>query len=196
MYLETSNISWFRLITSFLIYTQIFPIISHIDIKKLSFTFIQTLSLSLQRCIRESLIQKKLSSPKIIFIYHKKRRKKKERERSSQQSYQIRAFVLLIIISRRDGDIRLRNDPVTGDDPNFWTLVRDSVVAKWGVEPCNLDRSEIKWAEPSVLDPAGLSTRPNPIPRPTAGRPIIYLFSLSYRAVQCSRESATPCRGY
>lgn len=143
-----------------------------------------------------TLIQKKLSSPKIIFIYHKKRRKKKERERSSQQSYQIRAFVLLIIISRRDGDIRLRNDPVTGDDPNFWTLVRDSVVAKWDVEPCNLDRSEIKWAEPSVLDPAGLSTRPNPIPRPTAGRPIIYLFSLSYRAVQCSRESATPCRGY
>lgn len=194
MYLESSNISWFRLITSFLIYTQIFLIISHIDIKKLSFTFIQTLSLSLQCCILCELSSKRNSRLPKSFSFIT-RREKKEKEKD-QQSYQIRAFVLLIIISRRDGDIRLRNDPVTGDDPNFWTLVRDSVVAKWGVEPCNLDRSEIKWAEPSVLDPAGLSTRPNPIPRPTAGRPIIYLFSLSYRAVQCSRESATPCRGY
>lgn len=56
--------------------------------------------------------------------------------------------------------IRLRNDPIIGDDPNFWTLVRD-----WDVELCNLDRSEIKWPEPSVLNP-GLSTRPNPFQRP------------------------------
>ena len=160
LYLESSNISWFRLITSFLIYiyTNFSDHITYRYQETIFYFYSDSFAIITMLHSLWTLIQKKLSSPKIIFIYH--------------------------------------NDPVTGDDPNFWTLVRDSVVAKWDVEPCNLDRSEIKWAEPSVLDPAGLSTRPNPIPRPTAGRPIIYLFSLSYRAVQCSRESATPCRGY
>lgn len=41
-----------------------------------------------------------------------------------------------LLFPEGDGDtvaFRLRNDPVIGDDPNFWTLVRDSVVIKWDV---------------------------------------------------------------
>lgn len=169
---------WFRLITWFLIYTrQIFSKwISRYRETDLSFTFI----LSLYYCYHNVAFVKETLVPK-SFSFIARRERKKERKRSSQQSYQIHPYYGDFIVPEyyysihprllfpeemaTSVAIRLRNDPVIGDDPNFWTLVRDSVVINWDVEPCNLDRSEIKWSEPSVLNPR-LSTRPNPFQRP------------------------------
>lgn len=63
------------------IYTQIFLIISHIDIKKLSFTFIQTLSLSLQCCILCELSSKRNSRlPKSFSFITRREKREKEKD--------------------------------------------------------------------------------------------------------------------
>lgn len=130
----------FRLITSFLAFRR----------NRLIF-YLYSFTLSLLSFVN--------SYPKITLIYQRKKKKGKivatklsdmhihsplRRTSSFSYYYYLRIHDYYSPEEMATPAIRLLNDPVTGDDPNFWTLVRDSVVVKWDV--C-IPQSRATWTD-------------------------------------------------